>query len=190
LDIKHDTSGGGDEPSSAIIDSGVLGFAEKSAMPNSALKEEDDLGMSMKKTNLLGQKKRKASQGKQKMITQIFNVIQLLQLVTLCCEGKSEVAEKRAKESVLSFKVSANIIQMAEDFWPLKIAIYNYISHCYIDSQDPNFMKQPGTGGAEVEDDDGGEEGSAGQAADETDIAILLKLVENLNTDFETYING
>lgn len=113
-----------------------------------------------------------------------------MQLVTLCCEGKSEIAEKRANVYVLSFRVSANIIQMAEDFWPLKIAIYNYISHVFIDSSDPNFMKQPGTGGGgDEEGDSGGEEGSA-QASDETDISILLKLVENLNTDFESYING
>ena len=84
-----------------------------------------------------------------------------MQLITLCCEGKSEVAEKRAKESVLSFKVSANIIQMAEDFWPLKIAIFTYISHCYIDSQDPSFMQPPGTGGADEHDSEG-EEGGAG----------------------------
>lgn len=79
---------------------------------------------------------------------------------------------------------------MAEDFWPLKIAIYNYISHCYIDSQDPNFMKQPGTGGADENDSEGEGEGGAGQASDETDISILLKLVENLNSDFESYIAG
>jgi hypothetical protein len=69
---------------------------------------------------------------------------------------------------------------MAEDFWPLKIAIYNYISHCYIDSQDPSFMQHPGSGGADEKDSDG-EEGGDNRASDETDVSILLKLVENLN---------
>ena len=97
------------------------------------------------------------------MITPIFNVIQLLRLITLCCEGKSDVAEKKAKESVLSFKVAANIIQMSGDFWPLKIAIINYVQHCYIDSEDPTFMQQPGTGADEADSDDEGG-GAAGKA--------------------------
>lgn len=63
LDIKNDTSAGLDEPSSALIDKDMLNVGDRSAMPNSALKEVDDLGMSMKKTNLSGHKKQKASQG-------------------------------------------------------------------------------------------------------------------------------
>ena len=74
------------------------------------------------------------------MIIPIFNVIQLLKLMTLCCEGKSPVAEQRAKESVLSFKVAESILQMTEDFWPLKISIFDYLSNTYFDSDDPNFM--------------------------------------------------
>jgi hypothetical protein len=31
----------------------------------------------------------------------------------LCCEGRTEVSEKRAKESILSFKVSEKILEMA-----------------------------------------------------------------------------
>jgi hypothetical protein len=138
----------------------------------------------------MGHKKQKVPIGKQKMMTPIFNVISLLQLITLCCEGKSEIAEKKAKESVLSFKNSEKIIQMTEDFWPLKIAIFNYIIHCYIDSSDLTFMQQPGTGGADELDSDGGEDGGTEPAQDETDISILLKLVENLNTDFESYISS
>jgi hypothetical protein len=74
------------------------------------------------------------------MIIPIFNVIQLLKLMTLCCEGKSPTAEQRAKDSVLSFMVAQSIIQMSEDFWPLKIAIFNYLSHTYFDSDDASFM--------------------------------------------------
>lgn len=73
----------------------------------------------------------------------IFNVIQLLQLVTLCCHGKSDLAEKKCKESILNFRVAVNIINMSKDFWPLKIAVLNYITNAYMDSSDPTFMKKP-----------------------------------------------
>jgi hypothetical protein len=55
-------------------------------------------------------KKRNFDKGIQEMIIPIFNVIQLLKLMTLCCEGKSQTAEQRAKDSVLSFKVAQSII--------------------------------------------------------------------------------
>jgi hypothetical protein len=35
---------------------------------------------------------------------------------------------------------------MSQDFWPLKIAIFDYISNCYMDSNDPEFMKKPDIG--------------------------------------------
>lgn len=75
LEIKQDTDAGGDEPSSAIIDRENFVSGGKSALPDSALKEDDDLGNSMKKTSLFGHKKQKGYLGLQKMITPVFNVI-------------------------------------------------------------------------------------------------------------------
>jgi hypothetical protein len=43
----------------------------------------------------------------------------------------------------LNFCNAANIIKMSDDFWPLKIAVFNYIIHSYLDSSDPDFMKAP-----------------------------------------------
>ena len=40
----------------------------------------------------------------------IFNVIQLIEVVTLCCQGKSEIAEKYTKLYILSFMVCGNMI--------------------------------------------------------------------------------
>ena len=68
---------------------------------------------------------------------QIFNVIQLLELATLCCTGKSIIAEKKCVESILSFAVAghfvkyATVLEMDEKhstFWPLKIAVMEYIN--------------------------------------------------------------
>jgi len=60
----------------------------------------------------------------------------LIQLIALCCEGKCDIAEKKAKEFVLTFRQAVNIIYMAEDFWPLKIGILNYLTHAYMESKD------------------------------------------------------
>ena len=44
------------------------------------------------------------------MNTEIFNVVQLIQLVNICCQGKSEIAEKYAKQYILSFMVCGNML--------------------------------------------------------------------------------
>ena len=66
-----------------------------------------------------------------------------MKLITLCCDGKSDYAEQKCKESILDFKVAANIIKMCGDVWPLKIAVFDYIINAYMDSNDPDFMKAP-----------------------------------------------
>ena len=117
------------------------------------------------------------------MSVPIFNVIQLLQLVTLCCSGKSDFAEKKCKESILNFKVAVNIISMSRDFWPLKIAVFEYITNAYMDSNDPSFMGKPDAG------TDDAEELSEEQLA-ATDVNVLLKCIEILNKDIEDLIEG
>jgi len=78
--------------------------------------------------------------GAQEMNIQIFNIIQLMKLVTLCCEGKSEIAERYSKQFILSFQVCGNIIVHAGNFWPLKIAVLNYALHAYMDASETDSM--------------------------------------------------
>lgn len=63
--------------------------------------------------------------------------------MTLCCQGKSDFAEIKSKESILNFKSAAHIIEMSKDFWPLKIALFEYIINAYMESADPKFMAKP-----------------------------------------------
>lgn len=79
--------------------------------------------------------------------------------------------------------MATNIIAMAKDFWPLKIALFEYIIHAYMDNSDPTFMAKPS-------EDDGEEDEVAENAVDESDVSILLKLIEILNQDLEDYLNG
>lgn len=55
----------------------------------------------------------------------------------------------KCKESILNFRAAANLIEMSKDFWPLKIALFEYIINAYMESADPRFMAKP----AEEEED-------------------------------------
>ena len=44
---------------------------------------------------------------------------------------------------ILSFSAAYNILEMAEQFFPLKMAILNYVTDCCLDCHDPSFMKKP-----------------------------------------------
>lgn len=59
-----------------------------------------------------------------------------------------------------------------------------------MESQDPEFLKQPNIGSDDQEEDS--EEGGvvAHKEQEETDISILNKLLENLNVDFENFLSG
>lgn len=118
------------------------------------------------------------------MVIPIFNVIQLLQLISLCCDGKSDFAEMKCKEAILNFKAAANIIELSKDLWPLKIALFEYIINSYMDSHDPSFMKKPSA------EEQAEEEEVADDAVDDSDVGILLRLIEILNADYEDYLNG
>ena len=114
---------------------------------------------------------------------EIQNVIQLLELTTLCTEGKSEIAEIKSRMSILSFGAAVRLLKMCEQFFPLKKAILNYITHCCLDSNDPTFLKKPNKEEDELPSLNQDE-------TEESDIAILLQFVENINKDFESYLNN
>ena len=75
-----------------------------------------------------------------KINIQIFNMLQLIDLVTLCCEGFSEIAEQYSKQYILSFSVCGNMIVEARNCWPLKKAVLRYVFHVFMESNDPTFL--------------------------------------------------
>ena len=116
------------------------------------------------------------------MAESIYNVIQLLQLVTLCCDGKSDFAEEKCKELILNFKIASRMIVAAKELWPLKISIFDYIINAYMDSNDPKFLSKPDPAEAkEEEDEEGGNN-------DDTVVGILLVLIEVLISDFDMFL--
>ena len=89
----------------------------------------------------------------------------------LCCQGKSEIAERQTKQYILSFAVCANTIIQAGDFWPVKHAILSFVYHAFMDTADPSFLQS-----ASSEDDSGCEEQN-GEETGESDVSVLLKIV-------------
>lgn len=90
----------------------------------------------------------------------------------------------KSKESILNFKSAAHIIEMSRDFWPLKIALFEYIIHAYMESADPKFMAKP------QEEEQPEEEEAPENSEDNSDVGILLKLIKVLNDDYENYLAG
>jgi len=70
-------------------------------------------------------------------------VIQLLELATLCCTGHSSIAEIKCKASILTFRVAKDIVLMSKSFFPLKMAVMDYINECFLDSADKSFLAKP-----------------------------------------------
>lgn len=69
-----------------------------------------------------------------------------------------------------------------QDFWPLKHALLDYVVHCFMDTADPNFL-------IETKDDEEEEEIKQGEDQGESDVQTLLNIVDNLNDDFERYLD-
>ena len=125
--------------------------------------------------------KKKQEKGVIIMNQEIFNVIQLFELTTICVLGKADIAELKCKEKILSFAAAINLLTMSGQFFPLKKAILNYVTECFMDSDDPDFLKKPNK-----------EEADAipltSEEIEETDIQVLLRFIDNLSVDFQSYL--
>jgi len=60
-----------------------------------------------------------------------------------------------------------------------------YISHAFLDSGDLGFLTKSAPSAAEVEED----EKKMQDGEEKSDIAVLMEIVENMNTDIESYLN-
>ena len=74
------------------------------------------------------------------MSMEIFNVKICIDLMALCCEGKSEQAEKRCHSDIINMKVAAHLYQSSGRFWPMKNCLVNYVNQCYLDSSNDDLF--------------------------------------------------
>jgi hypothetical protein len=62
------------------------------------------------------------------------------------------------------------------------MAVMDYINECFLDSADKSFLAKP------AEDEKDGDQPPKQDEEEETDIQVLLALVDELNDDFEAYL--
>ena len=71
----------------------------------------------------------------------VYNVIVCLDLMSMCCEGKSDVAEKKCQQEIVNLQTAYFLYSHSGKLWPFKCCILKYISHCYLDSGNENLFK-------------------------------------------------
>jgi hypothetical protein len=84
----------------------------------------------------------KKSQGEAHMSIEVFNVIVCLNLMSMCCEGKSDLAEIKCQNEIINVHTALILYRNAGRLWPFKCSILKYISHCYLDSGNMNLFSQ------------------------------------------------
>ena len=57
-----------------------------------------------------------------------------IKLLSLCCEGKSDLAEVKCHAEIINLKTACVLYESSGRNWPFKQVILNYITHCYLDS--------------------------------------------------------
>jgi hypothetical protein len=57
-----------------------------------------------------------------------------VELLSLCCEGKSDLAEAKCQTEVITLDNAYAIIKQCEYFWPLKKIFVDYVWQTFLDS--------------------------------------------------------
>jgi hypothetical protein len=68
------------------------------------------------------------------MSIEVFNVMVCLKLMSMCCEGKSDLAEIKCQNDIVNLKTALKLYQASGRLWPFKCSILKYVCHCYLDS--------------------------------------------------------
>ena len=72
--------------------------------------------------------------GGARMSMEVFNVMVCLNLMSVCCEGKSDLAEQKCQMDIVNLQTAVILYRESGILWPFKCVILNYVRHCYIDS--------------------------------------------------------
>ena len=74
------------------------------------------------------------------MSIEVFNVIVCLNLMSLCCEGNSDLAEIKCQNDIMDMSVSVGLYKETGKFWPFKSAIVSYVTNLYLDSANSSLF--------------------------------------------------
>lgn len=73
---------------------------------------------------------------------EVFNVITCLDLMGVCCEGKSDLAEIKCMNEMINIHTALELYENSSNMWPFKSALLRYVRHVYLDSANPNLFQE------------------------------------------------
>lgn len=102
-------------------------------VPAKLMDDQDKTEQARELDNLVGEL---GNAGKEsgRMSIEVFNVIVCLNLMSLCCEGKSDLAEIKCQNEIMNMNTATTLFKKSGKFWPFKCAVIKYVSHLYLDS--------------------------------------------------------
>jgi hypothetical protein len=102
-----------------------------------------------------------------------------VQLLSLCCEGKSDLAEQKCQTEVITLDNAYAIIKACEYFWPLKQTFVDYVWQTFLDSNSKTIFVEPYEGNIKI----------AWQIA-EVILNDMINIIDNFNkeSDKEVYV--
>ena len=68
------------------------------------------------------------SEQRAKVTMEIFNIIVCLNLMSMCCEGKSDVAENRCQTEILNMPTALHLSKIGGRLGPFKCSIIRYVA--------------------------------------------------------------
>jgi len=103
------------------------------------MKEKEDESLKLGFTD----DREELGEGGSNMSIDVFNVTVCLNLLSMCCEGKSELAEMRCQGDIVDIHTAKELYENSGCLWPFKCCILKYISHCYLDSSSKTLFSDP-----------------------------------------------
>lgn len=64
----------------------------------------------------------------------MFNVQVCLDLLGVCCEGKSVLAEEKCQKDIVNLQTAYTLYDKSSNLWPFKKCLVNYITNVYMDT--------------------------------------------------------
>ena len=74
------------------------------------------------------------------MSIEVYNVMVCLDLMSICCEGKSDLAEVKCQTYIVNLSTALELYEASAKLWPFKCSMLKYICHCYLDSGNSNLF--------------------------------------------------
>ena len=81
---------------------------------------------------------------------EVFNVQVCLDLLGICCEGKSDLAETKCQKEIVNLQTAYKLYENSTTLWPFKKCLLNYITNVYMDTANMQLFVNKGAGAENI----------------------------------------